>query len=143
MKLDRLVAVFLLGLALLFLLVIGRGCKGPVRMPEIAGQELPSEGVQIDLDRLVDVYLKPYSGSEQEPRIFRRCRILGIVGEPHVSSSFSSKTRGYFRDWICLEFEDGRRAFTPKMDIEYFIESEAIANGIREAPQKSETENFQ
>ena len=93
--------------------------------PRIAGQQVDDAQVQIDFGRLVDVYLKPYSGSEDEPRVFERCRIIGVIGEDTPERDSSSwKSYRSFEGWLCVEFEDGRRAYTPKSDVEYFVDSD-------------------
>ncbi len=106
---------------------IPRGCTNKRERPEptLAGQELPAEGIKINFDGLLDVYLKPYSGSNNSPRVISHCKILGVVNGGRNSGRTSSWKGGYgnhFGNWVCLQLEDGKRMFTPLSDIEYFIE---------------------
>jgi hypothetical protein len=112
---------------LAFLFFAYRSSRGASRVPTLAGVSLPSDAVALDFDRLIDMYCEPVTPGA-EPLVFERCRILGVVGQRPISKgSFESYRYDYFGDWICLEFEDGRRAYLPKGKVEYFIDSEPDA----------------
>ncbi len=107
--------------------VIPRGYMSKRERPEptLAGQELPAKGIKINFDGLLDVYLRPCSGTNKPPRLVSRCKILGVVDEGRDSGRTSSWKGGYenhFGNWVCLQLEDGKRMFTPLSDIVYFIE---------------------
>lgn len=94
--------------------------------PQLAGQTIKTDPIRIDFDRSIDLYLSPYSGAKESPRIFRGCKILGVIGdETHAHERSSYKGHSFFQNWLCIELDDGRRAYVPSSDVEYFVDSEA------------------
>ena len=124
---SKLLVGFNIFLVCAVLALLPKACFGtrPHQTPTLAGQSVPNDSIKIDFNRNVDIYLKPYSGEANEPRVFKRCRIIGVIGDEESRSSSSSfKSYGSFENWICVEFEDGRRAYTPTGDVEYFVDSD-------------------
>jgi hypothetical protein len=123
---SKLLVGFNIFLVCVVLALLPKACFGPRshQTPTLAGQSVPNDSIKIDFNRVVDLYLKPYSGEANEPRVFKRCKIIGVIADDEGSHASSFKGYRPFENWLCVEFEDGRRAYTPKSDIEYFVDSD-------------------
>lgn len=78
---NKLLIGFNIFLACAVLALLPKACIGARshQTPTLAGQSVPTDSIKIDFNRNVDLYLKPYSGEANEPRVFKRCRIIGIL----------------------------------------------------------------
>jgi hypothetical protein len=94
---------------------------------------VPDRLYEIQFDQEYDLYCSFY---QEEPTVYRDCKILGFTGSGEGSDgagrsagsgSFSrrygsgsaSYDRGYFDHWLVLELADGRRAYIPPSAVRY------------------------
>lgn len=117
--------------------------KPPVtpRPPELGGQQVPARVYEIRFDQKYDLFCSFY---QEEPTIYRNCKILGFTGrgeEPGSSGrasgsggfAFSSGSGSgsyrteYFDHWLVLELADGRLAYVPPNAVRY-IEQASTAS---------------
>lgn len=111
--------------------------KPPVtpRPPELGGQQVPARVYEIRFDQKYDLFCSFY---QEEPTIYRNCKILGFTGRGDGSagsgrdagvggfvlssgsgSGSSSYDREFFDHWLVLELPDGRMAYIPPNAVRY------------------------
>ena len=102
----------------------GRSDEKPV--PEIGGQPVPEEVVEIAFDQRYDVHTSIYG---VEPLTFLNCKIVGFTGKrgssgasptnPGMFSGSGSSYRDHFDHWLVLEQADKRYLYLPPNSVKY------------------------
>ena len=100
--------------------------SGVAPVPEIGGQPVPAEVVEIAFDQRYDIHTSIYG---VEPLTFLNCKIVGFTGKRGESGASHSRSgiysesgssyRDHFDHWLVLEQADQRYLYLPPNSVKY------------------------
>ena len=103
-----------------------RGRSDLPLVPELGGQPVPEQVVEIAFDQRYDIHASIYG---VEPMTFPNCKIVGFTGKPDATGarqtrsgsylSSSSSYRDHFDHWLVLEGADRRLLYLPPNSVKY------------------------
>lgn len=112
-----------------------RGNTAGTTTPELGGQPVPEQLIEIEFDKRYDVHTSVYG---VEPLTLLNCKIMGFTGRKggtaggtgsggFSASIGSSSVRNHFDHWLVLEHADGRLLYLPVDSVKYIEQTAAPA----------------
>lgn len=108
--------------------ITSRGNRDVSRVPELGGQPVPEQLIEIEFDQRYDVHTSVYG---VEPMTLTNCKIMGFTGRKGTAQSQSSGSSGlssslkHFDHWLVLEQADGRLLYLPADSVRYIEQTTA------------------
>ena len=111
-------------------------------VPQLGGQPVPEEVIEINFDRRYDVHTSIYG---VEPLTFLDSKIVGFTGRRGESnqveagmfaSSSGSSYRNHFDHWLVLEQADGRLLYLPPDSVKYVEQAAPKGKVLGQVEQK-------
>ncbi len=110
-----------------------RGNPAGTTVPELGGQTVPDQLIEIEFDKRYDIHTSVYG---VEPLNLLNCKIMGFTGRKSgtaggtgsggfSASMGSNSVRNHFDHWLVLEHSDGRLMYLPVDSVKY-IEQTAV-----------------